>query len=40
MALEGLCAAKAAERVTGPQAQRLRQLGAQLERQPWPAGSR
>ncbi len=31
MALEGLCAAKAAERVTGPQAQRLLQLGAQLE---------
>ncbi len=31
MALEGLCAAKAAERVTGPQAGRLRQLGAQLE---------
>ncbi|HLN69229.1 MAG TPA: GntR family transcriptional regulator [Streptosporangiaceae bacterium] len=31
MALEGLCAAKAAERVTGPQAGRLRQLGARLE---------
>ncbi len=31
MALEGLCAAKAAERVTGPQAQRLLQRGAQLE---------
>ncbi len=31
MALEGLCAAKAAERVTGPQAERLLQLGAQLE---------
>ena len=31
MALEGLCAAKAAELVTGPQAERLRQLGAQLE---------
>ncbi len=32
MALEGLCAAKAAERVTAAQAQRLRQLGADLER--------
>ncbi len=32
MALEGLCAAKAAERVTGPQAERLRQLGRELER--------
>ena len=32
MALEGLCAAKAAERVTGPQADRLRQLGGELER--------
>ncbi len=32
MALEGLCAAKAAERVTGPQAARLRQLGEQLQR--------
>ena len=31
MVLEGLCAAKAAERVTGPQAGRLRQLGARLE---------
>ena len=31
MALEGLCAAKAAGRVTGPQAERLLQLGAQLE---------
>jgi len=31
MALEGLCAAKAAEQVTGPQAERLRQLGAQME---------
>ena len=39
MALEGLCAAKAAELVTGPQAERLRQLGAQLRR-PWPPGSR
>jgi DNA-binding GntR family transcriptional regulator len=32
MALEGLCAAKAAERVTGPQADRLRQLGGELQR--------
>ena len=32
MALEGLCAAKAAERITGPQAARLRQLGEELER--------
>ena len=32
MALEGLCAAKAAERITGPQAERLRQLGRELER--------
>ena len=32
MALEGLCAAKAAERVTEPQAARLRQLGGELER--------
>jgi DNA-binding GntR family transcriptional regulator len=32
MALEGLCAAKAAERVTGPQANRLRQLGGELQR--------
>jgi DNA-binding GntR family transcriptional regulator len=32
MALEGLCAAKAAERVTEPQARRLRQLGEELER--------
>ena len=32
MALEGLCAAKAAERVTGPQAARLRELGEQLQR--------
>ena len=32
MALEGLCAAKAAERVTGAQADRLRQLGAELQR--------
>ena len=32
MALEGLCAAKAAERVTDPEATRLRQLGEQLER--------
>ncbi len=32
MALEGLCAAKAAERVTGPQAGQLRQLGEELER--------
>ncbi|MGH3178879.1 MAG: GntR family transcriptional regulator, partial [Streptosporangiaceae bacterium] len=32
MVLEGLCAAKAAERVTGPQAERLRQLGKELER--------
>jgi DNA-binding GntR family transcriptional regulator len=32
MALEGLCAAKAAERVTEPQAARLRQLGEELER--------
>ena len=31
MALEGLCAAKAAELVTEPQAARLRQLGQQLE---------
>jgi DNA-binding GntR family transcriptional regulator len=31
MALEGLCAAKAAGRVTGPQAERLLQLGAQME---------
>ena len=31
MALEGLCAAKAAGRVTGPQAEQLRQLGARLE---------
>ena len=32
MALEGLCAAKAAERVTEPQAKRLRQLAGQMER--------
>ncbi len=32
MTLEGLCAAKAAERVTEPQADRLRQLGAEMER--------
>jgi DNA-binding GntR family transcriptional regulator len=32
MALEGLCAAKAAERVTERQAARLRQLGEELER--------
>jgi DNA-binding GntR family transcriptional regulator len=32
MALEGLCAAKAAERVTAPQAVRLRQLGEEMER--------
>jgi DNA-binding GntR family transcriptional regulator len=32
MALEGLCAAKAAERVTGPLAARLRHLGTDLER--------
>jgi DNA-binding GntR family transcriptional regulator len=32
MALEGLCAAKAAERVTEPEAARLRQLGKDLER--------
>ena len=32
MALEGLCAAKAAERVTEPEAARLRQLGADMER--------
>jgi DNA-binding GntR family transcriptional regulator len=32
MALEGLCAAKAAERVTDSQAGRLRQLGDELER--------
>jgi len=32
MALEGLCAAKAAERVTGPQADRLRRLGGELQR--------
>lgn len=32
MALEGLCAAKAAERVTGPGKARLRQLGDELER--------
>ena len=32
MALEGLCAAKAAERVTEPQAARLRQLGEEMER--------
>ena len=32
MALEGLCAAKAAERVTGLQADRLRQLGGELQR--------
>ena len=32
MVLEGLCAAKAAERITGPQAERLRQLGEELER--------
>src|ERR1700691_4798787 len=32
MALEGLCAAKAAERVTESQAGRLRQLGDELER--------
>ena len=32
MALEGLCAAKAAGRITGPEAARLRQLGAQLQR--------
>jgi DNA-binding GntR family transcriptional regulator len=32
MALEGLCAAKAAERITDVQAGRLRQLGEELER--------
>ncbi len=32
MALEGLCAAKAAERVTDAQAARLRELGGELER--------
>jgi DNA-binding GntR family transcriptional regulator len=32
MALEGLCAAKAAELVTEPQAVRLRQLGQEMER--------
>ena len=32
MALEGLCAAKAAELVTEPQAARLRQLGEEMER--------
>jgi DNA-binding GntR family transcriptional regulator len=32
MALEGLCAAKAAERVGGAQATRLRELGVDLER--------
>jgi len=32
MALEGLCAAKAAERVTGAQAARLREIGDSLER--------
>ena len=32
MALEGLCAAKAAERVTEPDAARLRQLGDDMER--------
>jgi DNA-binding GntR family transcriptional regulator len=32
MALEGLCAAKAAELVTAPQAARLRQLGEEMER--------
>ena len=32
MALEGLCAAKAAERVTEPEAARLRQLGEELQR--------
>jgi DNA-binding GntR family transcriptional regulator len=31
MALEGLCAAKAAERVTEPQAARLRRLGEEME---------
>ena len=31
-ALEGLCAAKAAERITGPEAARLQQLGAELQR--------
>ena len=32
MALEGLCAAKAAERVTEPDADRLRQIGEDMER--------
>jgi DNA-binding GntR family transcriptional regulator len=32
IALEGLCAAKAADRVTEPEAARLRQLGRELER--------
>jgi DNA-binding GntR family transcriptional regulator len=32
MVLEGLCAAKASERVTEPEAARLRQLGADMER--------
>lgn len=32
IALEGLCAAKAAEQVTEPEAARLRQLGEELER--------
>jgi DNA-binding GntR family transcriptional regulator len=35
MALEGLCAAKAAERVTEPDAARLRQLGEDMERSVW-----
>ena len=32
MALEGLCAAKAAERITEPQGARLRELGDEMER--------
>ena len=32
MTLEGLCAAKAAERVTAPDAARLRQIGEEMER--------
>ena len=32
MALEGLCAAKAAERITEPEAARLRRLGQEMER--------
>jgi len=39
MVLEGLCAAKAAERVTEPDADRLRQIGDEMARRSRPACS-